>query len=61
MDQDELIEAAAILLSIDMPIEVKAHLWRELYRPILSMNWGLGEERGVGKETGLFRKTFFGF
>ena len=61
MDQEELIQAAAILLSSDMPIEVKAHLWRELYRPILSMEWGWGEGRGVGEDTGVSRQTVFGF
>jgi len=61
MNPDEMIRAAAILLSIDMPPEVKGHLWRELYRHIAAMNRDWAEQRGIGKDTVLSRKTFYGF
>jgi len=61
MPPDELIEAAAILLSIDMPIEVKTILWRQLYAHILAMNRDFAESRGIGKDSHLSTKTFYGF
>jgi hypothetical protein len=61
MDQDELIQTAAILLSIDLPPHVKDNLWRELYRHIAAMNRDWAEKRGIGKDTELSRKTFYGF
>jgi hypothetical protein len=56
---DGFIEALAVILSMDFPIEHKDRIARELFHYAATESRFWAEERCIGKESELSEKNFF--